>query len=511
MSKFSPTTRVIPSECEVLIVGGGVAGATSAYILAMKGVKNIVVLEAGDCGYGASTVKEKPDYVQYCTDEEEVAFPHADRSGSAVMKSANAIKMMVRLYASTSADFILHHGKEGARRYLSLTKEGIELQKSLAAKVLENKDNIRHFGSLYLAYEDDEADLREEYNTLRELGCDDISWVSKEELTSSTPSDDSAPCAFTGVPSAFHCGISFPNDAIIDSQAYAASLIRAAVATGNVSLFENAPKVTSVSTVEDGLSAMTRLIDGTTVTSQHIVLATGGLFAEPGLAGIMRPCWSYLVALQHPTLKAAKDGEKSVDNQITMKTSPFGTFPALNGTGAAFNSQNMFTWRFTHDWSWTNGAVRVSGEDHFSAFKAPREKERCHNLASWVKACYPDVWPSLTSNSSSHNSDSSIESRSRSNAETTDESGETEHEYPTQYGVYSETPDAVPLIGQTHPGSRICYLLGCNAWGQAVMTYSASLVPALLGYEVMSPEQQDKMELLTIKRFSLLPMVQAGK
>jgi len=33
-------------------------------------------------------------------------------------------------------------------------------------------------------------------------------------------------------------------------------------------------------------------------------------------------------------------------------------------------------------------------------------------------------------------------------------------------GVYSETPDLLPIFGPPRPGSRLCYLVGCNAWGQ---------------------------------------------
>ena len=29
-----------------------------------------------------------------------------------------------------------------------------------------------------------------------------------------------------------------------------------------------------------------------------------------------------------------------------------------------------------------------------------------------------------------------------------------------QYGIYSETPDKIPLVGTTRPDSHICYLLG---------------------------------------------------
>ncbi len=42
------------------------------------------------------------------------------------------------------------------------------------------------------------------------------------------------------------------------------------------------------------------LADGSEVQADHAVLATGGMYLDRRLAGILRPCWSYLVALKDP-------------------------------------------------------------------------------------------------------------------------------------------------------------------------------------------------------------------
>jgi len=122
----------------------------------------------------------------------------------------------------------------------------------------------------------------------------------------------------------------------------------------------------------------------------------------------------------------------------------------------------------------TKGYLRCSGEDHFSALKAPRAIERCQALAKWALAHYPylvtDGW-----------------------------------DY--RYGVYSETPDKCALVGTPHPESKVCYLLGCNASGQAPLSFAASLVPGLLGYRRLTEEQQDLFRVLNIRRFALLPCV----
>jgi glycine/D-amino acid oxidase-like deaminating enzyme len=470
----------LPNNCEVVIVGGGVAGASAAYHLALAGVRDIVVLERGSCGDGSTNPVARLLGEIVEEGDEQSVFAYAKRSGSAVMPSASTIKMMVRLFASSADDFIAHHGEEGARRYLKLTTIGIHTEKELAEQHLPFPEaQLRETGSLYLAYKHDEADLKHEYDVLRRLGCADIEWWSKDKLVS-TP----------GCSPSFHCAIYFPGDGIINSGLFAASLLKATVDMGAVQLFEECPDVTSVSTehreTADGSvapAAVTTLANGHKITSKHTVLATGGLFTgDANLSGILRPCWSYLVAMPHP------DAHSAV-------IAPQGTM----ADGTPHFSHNFFTWGFTHDWCWTNGAVRISGEDHYSALKPPRSAERCASLASWTRRAYPHVF------GRDHQQPGQ------------DESGECRAEAPValdayarQYGVYSETPDAVPLVGQVSPHSRVCYLLGCNAWGQAVLSYAATLVPGLLGYRELDAQERDLFSLLTIRRFSLLPSMQEG-
>jgi len=201
------------------------------------------------------------------------------------------------------------------------------------------------------------------------------------------------------------------------------------------------------------------------VKSDHVVVATGGLFVEPGIAGILSPRWSYLVGIKAPP---------QVLNPPQLQ------YP---------NSPNYFTWGHTHDWCMVNGHVRISAEDHFSAMKPPRMVERCQNLADWVGMKYPHLKESIENN------------------------GIVE-----KYGVYSETPDFLPIVGTASKESRVCYIMGCNACGQATLSYSSSLVPGLLGYKngekvqkyKFTKEQKEHLRLLSIRRFQLLPIVRAG-
>jgi len=417
---------------EIIIVGAGVTGASAAYHLTMQapGVKDILVIDGGPLpGEGKDGRK----------------------SGSAVMdndKGAPTIKMMVQIFAGNSKQFVSHHGAEGARRYLTATKAGLKLQKQIARSVLDSpEEQMKELGSFYVGREHDEEELKQEYNALKELGvssCEDLEWYDKERLRQ-----------VDGCPPDFVCAIFFPSDAVIDSSSYAKGLLHACEAQGSTR-FMNNTTVTRVKECKDTSTAIVELESGSQLIAKHVVVATGGLWQVPELNGILKPCYSYLVHV-----------------------------PCVGSKHACETSSNFFTWGFSHDWCFTRGKVRNSGEDHFSAYKDPKLRERCGNLIRWTleeygcepMASYDDITQ--------------------------------------QHGVYSETPDNVPLIGSFKDAATdgagatgsntICYLLGCNAWGQTVLSYTSSLVPGLLGYKPLTDSQLDCMKLFSIRRFTQLP------
>jgi glycine/D-amino acid oxidase-like deaminating enzyme len=137
---------------------------------------------------------------------------------------------------------------------------------------------------------------------------------------------------------------------------------------------------------------------------------------------------------------------------------------------AAPDSANFFTFGFSHDWCVDENFVRISGEDHFSGLKSPRSQERCGRLAKWAWEKYPYL--------------------------------ESSADYPARYGIYSETADFMPLVGTPSDSSRVCYLVGCNAWGQASLSAAAAMAPALLGYREFSPQEQATARLFSIRRFT---------
>jgi len=398
-------------DYEVIIVGAGIVGASAAHHLINSGVTNILVIDsASEPGEGSGDRK----------------------SGSATMRAGVAprVKMMVQVFAIDSLAFMKHHGIDGARRYMSATKEGLTIQKSLAKSLDNTGDLIKELGSFYVGYQEDEEELRQEFELLTSLGscCADLQWYDQEKLR-----------GVEGCPANFHCAIFFPADAIIDSSSYAKALLL----QSKVKTMLNT-RVLNVTDKHEGGGAVVELDGDVVIKAKHVVMATGGLFQIPRLNGLVSPCYSYLVHV--PT-----DG-------FSYET-----------------SSNFFTWGFSHDWCFTNGKVRTSGEDHFSAYKDPKLKERCASLIGWTQQQYgcKEV----------------IDTDSISQ----------------QYGVYSDTPDYVPLVGTLRDDSAICYLLGCNAWGQTILSYASSLVTGLLGYQKLSDSQRDSLQLFTVRRFTDLP------
>jgi glycine/D-amino acid oxidase-like deaminating enzyme len=274
----------IPCHCDVVIIGGGIAGASAAFHLSQQTERNIIVLERGYAGQGVSNPVSLPDHASTEIEGNSLQWAHA--SGSAVMSSASTIKMMTQLFAADSESFKSHHGTEGVIRYLKLANQGMLIEKKLAQQYLKDPANeFRVLGALYLAKDPVGAvELANEFKTLTECGAVDIEWWPKEKVS-----------MMPDCPVGTEAAIWLPNDAIINSQELCKCLLQAAVATGKVRLFENCPEVTNVWTVGD--HAITELSSGARIVSDHAVVATGGLFADPELVGVMKPCWSYLVSV----------------------------------------------------------------------------------------------------------------------------------------------------------------------------------------------------------------------
>jgi glycine/D-amino acid oxidase-like deaminating enzyme len=453
---------------DVVIVGGGITGATAAYhfaALGQAGPKSVLLVDSGELGAGSHdrvAARIPPNAIQGLGDETKY---HPGNSGGVVFslphftRGPTRLKFMVRVYPTTTPHFIEHNGREGARRYLALAAIGLELQKSLAKKLFPGeaiKEVMDECGSVMLAEADTAKDLEGEFELLRSLGCDDIELWDGDRIAQ-----------YHGAPSKFVQGIYFPKEARIDALAYVRALLAVAAKSSTLTIVEYSPAVTAVKDVDKG--AVVNFDGGVAIRCNKAVLATNGLFLNPHLAGILRPCWSYFVALPHPR-DPLKDGNGP-------------SAPALLGGNC---SHNFFTYGFTHDWCVTDGVYRISGADHFSALKAPRAGRRCQELADWTYEKYPhmrELIPNVKDLSGRY-----------------------------VYGVYGETPDYLPLLGKVQPSSNVIYGVGCNAWGQTSMTFVGSVIPAMCGYgPALTKEVSELADVMAIARFTTMGYYLHGK
>eukprot|EP00039_Didymoeca_costata_P002352 m.59559 g.59559 ORF g.59559 m.59559 type:complete len:445 (+) comp11255_c0_seq2:119-1453(+) len=420
-------------EYDVIIIGGGVAGATSAHALVSQLVNpcKVLVLERGTVGRG----DEVSEIAVENNGEQQYYKPWI--SGTAVFsEKPRAVKMIATLYSMTSKGFINYHGEEGAATYLRLTSIGREAQKKRAKALFKDyKAVLKEHGSILVGFKKDEENMKEEFQLLHRLGAEaEVEWLDKEATEKAL-----------GVDSGFTTGILFPKDAIIDSSTYTQALLKEAqrLSLGSLEVQDNCSPVVSVTENEEG--ATVTLESGASYRTKKVVVATGGFYFDKVLAGILQPCYSYLVA---------------------MPSCP----PPMGKSGLAYpDSPNFFTYGYSHDWCNVDGVVRMSGEDHYSGHKLPEERERCKRLAEWTKARHPYLDTSLP--------------------------------YTYRYGIYSETPDALPIFGRPSENSNICYIVGCNAWGQALMSCLGDIVPAQLGLRPHSPEELKIANFCSVRRF----------
>ena len=435
--KKTTTANLMQHRYDVVVIGGGTTGAAAAYHLSKAGVNNMLCLEMGRPGEGRTQPEHVRQDAPLTAEDESLYVPNY--SGSRVFeggaKGPRTIKMIVTLPPYEMLDgFADLFGWDGVKTYLDLAESGLQQQLDLANQYLPDpKQQIKQDGSLMVC-EPDRADrLKQEYEFLQKLECP-CEWWEEERVVDAH-----------GSAAGYIAGIWFPQDARIDSVTYAKVLLDAAVDSGSVTLRQQCSPVVDVENANSGDYVEIRLADGEAIHSSQVIIATGGMYMDKTLAGLLTPRYSYLAALPH------RD-------------------PGPLGGMQAPNSANFFTLGFSHDWCVTDNFVRISGEDHYSGLKSPRSKQRCGRLAQWGWTKYPYL--------------------------------EFGADYPATYGIYSETPDFMPLVGKTTQNSGICYMVGCNAWGQASLSAAASLAPALLGYRDLSEAEKQTADLLSIRRFS---------
>jgi len=380
------------------------------------------LLEAGVVGWGDA---DSEIQLPASHTEQECTY----KIGVSGTAGVGLVKMVVTQPPVSISEFVKQHGEAGAKYYLHMSQRGVELQRALATRFAP--ETLRNHGSVCVAFPNHAEQLEQDFLLYHKMGCQ-VRLLNQQQVEE-----------YHGQAAGFVRGIEFPRDCIVHSAEFSKALLRAAQKTGLLQVRERCPRVRDVQDIAASNAqpahALVLLSDGVALRCKHAVLATGGLYIPQDLRGVLRPCWSYFSYL-------------TPDKVLHPKPQP--------------NSPNFFTFDFSHDWCVTDGEVRISGEDHFSALKPPRWRDRCGRLAGWLRQRYPGLQkaPLLR----------------------------------THYGIYSDTPDALPIVGLRHSGSSVCYLLGCNAWGQSILSYCASLMPVVLGVADRSKMAAADLQLLDL-------------
>ena len=450
---------------DIAIIGGGVAGASVAYHLYsipdFRG--KVIILESGIIGKGVDTTYklENENFVNTLGEENKYK---PWQSGSNVFENPNRIKMIVTCFASTAKEFMSHHGMKGMELYNRLASFGRDQQVRIAGEMWRSTDSkvfnnllsdelgCIQLGSLMVCDESELKEFKEEFELLKRAGFE-VEWWDKEKVDE-----------LHGKQANFYAGIFFPKDAIINSSSYAQRLVECCKKLGlEIREHSSVVEVTEIKKTEreninklNNLPMEDKLVEiilesKEKIYANKVVMATGGLYFDKTIAGILRPCYSYLSATK---LNIDYKNKSNIDK---MKNSP-----------------NYFTFGFTHDWALCQGYLRISGEDHFSALKSPRMTLRCNTLEQWGFDKYPHLKTVSNINESQYVN-----------------------------GIYSETPDLLPILGSVSNNSNVLYIMGCNAWGQAILSAAAFLVPALLGQRNLTKEEKELTNFLSIRRFRI--------
>ena len=207
-------------ECDVVVIGSGIAGLSTAYELTSTG-EEVVVLDRGALGGGMTS-----------------------------RTSAHLTSNIDDLYQ----ELIRVRGEKEARSYFRARKGAIDRIEEIQAKEKIDCDFARLNGYLFPAKSDDESTLQSEVDACRRVGLRDVKWLDEIPI----------PDAGSGR------SLVFPNQARFHPRKYLAGLARAIAKAGG-QLFANTPVV---NVEEDREGVVITTAGGTVVRARAVVLAT---------------------------------------------------------------------------------------------------------------------------------------------------------------------------------------------------------------------------------------------
>ena len=206
-------------EAEVCVIGGGIAGLTTAYLLARE-KRKVVVLESGILCRGETSRTTA-----------HLAFALDDRF--------------------TTLESI--HGEEGARKAAHSHMAAIETIERIIAELGIDADFTRLDGYLFPPPHGNVQELQEELDAAKRAGITDVAWVDKAPI----PGFDTGRC------------LRFPRQGQFHPLKYLAGVAKGITAHGG-EIFEQS----HASAIEDGDIVTIRTRGGGSVRAKHLVIAT---------------------------------------------------------------------------------------------------------------------------------------------------------------------------------------------------------------------------------------------
>jgi glycine/D-amino acid oxidase-like deaminating enzyme/nitrite reductase/ring-hydroxylating ferredoxin subunit len=207
------------AQCDVCLVGAGIAGLTTAYLLARAG-RRVVVLEDGEIG-----------------------------SGETGRTTAHLVTALDERYA----EIVRLHGTEGARLAAESHSHSIDMVETVVADERIDCEFERLDGYLFVPPGDDRTVLDEELEAARAAGLGAVHMVERTPWSGF----DTGPA------------LCFPRQAQFHPMKYLAGLARAIEARGG-----RIHTGTHASAIEGGATATVTTKHGRTVTADAVVVAT---------------------------------------------------------------------------------------------------------------------------------------------------------------------------------------------------------------------------------------------
>jgi glycine/D-amino acid oxidase-like deaminating enzyme len=210
------------STCDVLIVGGGMSGALTAYRLSQSGL-NVLLLEKHRIGFGSSSANT--GLIQYASDKTLTSCIHT-------------------------------FGEEKGVRFYNLSRDAVRELSKISSQLKGSHYLIPRSSLYYASRTEDVEQLREEYETLNRYGFP-AAWMERSDIEQRFPFSKEAAIYTSG-------------DAEMNAYAFIQALIEAAAANG-VRVHEES----SVTRYEKEHDSVRCYSNGHEIKARHVIIATG--------------------------------------------------------------------------------------------------------------------------------------------------------------------------------------------------------------------------------------------